>query len=593
MVNTGEPQRFEKEYLRKDGSKIAVELLMHCNFDTEGNVASVYGFVTDITERKQAEEQLTAYRDHLEEMVAARTRELDTANMVLRQTAETLAESEQRFHSLVDNIRLGVARSTPGPRARFIEVNPAMEKITGYSREELLDMNPTDFYANPEDRAGMIDELVSERGQMTTDRWKRRKDGTPILTRALYTEVKDESGRLVYIDGVHEDITERHYMEEEKERLEHEAHLAHRLAAIGEIAAGVAHELNNPLGGILGFCELLLEGELPEEARRDVEVIRGESERAAQIVRQLLTYARGHDPSRQNVDVNDVIETVLRLRSYELETNNIQVKVELDADAPTATGDAGQLQQVFLNLIVNAEFALKVVRRKRRMTISSEVREDIIRITVKDNGPGIDEADLGKIFDPFFSTKDFVGGTGLGLSVSQSIIKTHGGRIQVESKLGHGATFVVELPVTRTVPGAEPPALIEDRPEQPTVDTSILVVDDEPRLLEFVERVLTGQGYEIDKVSRGSDALQRTVENDYDLIILDIRLPDMSGIDVYRQLRRRSRSLARKVMFMTGGFLDPDISRFLARANGHRLTKPFSADRLREEVGQTLGEMRP
>lgn len=843
LAATGEPQRYEKQFIRKDGAVISVELLLHRNLNAEGSHRSDYAFVTDITERKQAEEQLAAYRNHLEEMVEQRTEDLNLANAELREAAETLAESEQRFHSLVDNIQVGVVRSTPGPDAKLIEFNPAMEKITGYSREELLSMDPADIYMNPEERKELVGNIEAGQNQITAERWMRKQDGTPIWIRSYITAVRNESGQVIYMDAVLEDITERmqaieelaasenryrslfdnmlngfaycrmvmdddgqpvdfvyleindaferitglerdkvvkrpvsevipgtretapelfeiygkvattaepaqfeiyfaplskwltisvycpergyfvaifgdiserkqaeealraseqkyraifdkakdgivlfdvetsrlldfneqahtnlgytreefaaltiadfevnesgnevlaharsvvnsgsssfetkhrtkngeirdvivdanpivldgrtviqstlqdvterHRAEEEKRRLEHEAHLAHRLAAIGEIAAGVAHELNNPLGGILGFCELLLEGELPAETRRDLEVIRSESQRAAQIVRQLLTYARGRQPNRQRVDINDIVETALRLRSYEIESNNIKLELALAADIPATAADAGQLQQVFLNLMINAELALKTMRRQRKLTISTEAGDGMIRITVKDNGPGMGEADLEKIFDPFFSTRSTAGGTGLGLSVSQSIVKAHGGHIQVLNDPKRGATFIVELPVTEPMRWPEDAAPGETHTGQTTTDVRVLVVDDEPRLQEFIRRVLAADGYEVDTVGRGDDALKYIGENDYALIFLDIRLPDMSGIDVYRQLRRRSRSLARKVIFMTGGLIDPDISQFFFRTNAPRLTKPFTPSRLRAEASQALRE---
>jgi len=252
----------------------------------------------------------------------------------------------------------------------------------------------------------------------------------------------DEKGEVVGTVHITEDITER-------KKIEEQLIVTDRLASIGELSSGIAHELNNPLTSVIGFSELLLDRDVPDDVKEDLEVINREAKRTAGVVRNLLTFARKHDTEKQSVDVSNIIQKVLELRAYEQKVSNIAVNTRFAPDLPEITADGFQLQQVFINIIINAEHFMKETHGRGTLTITTEQVGDVIRASFADDGPGIAEENLGHLFDPFFTTKEVGKGTGLGLSICHGIATEHGGRIYVESELGKGATFIVELPINK------------------------------------------------------------------------------------------------------------------------------------------------
>lgn len=244
-------------------------------------------------------------------------------------------------------------------------------------------------------------------------------------------------GRIWYF----RDVTERKEMEQ---RLI----MTDRLASIGELVSGIAHELNNPLTGVIGYSQLIMEQDIRDDLRDDLTVISSEAQRAAGIVKDLLTFARKHSPVKELCRLNNVIDDVLKLRAYEHKTNNIEVVKDFDPLLPETMLDYRQIQQVFLNLVINAEFFMVKEHRKGQLTIKTESANGFVRSTVTDNGPGIPEENLRRIFDPFFTTKEEGKGTGLGLSICHGIVTEHGGRIYARNDVGRGASFIIDLPVT-------------------------------------------------------------------------------------------------------------------------------------------------
>jgi signal transduction histidine kinase len=220
-----------------------------------------------------------------------------------------------------------------------------------------------------------------------------------------------------------------------------------RLASIGELSSGIAHELNNPLTSVIGFSQLLMEGNVPDEMKENLTTIYSEAQRAAVIVKNLLTFARKHAPVKQLTQVNTVIESVMRLRAYEEKVNNIEVERHMANNIPEIMIDSFQMQQVFLNIVVNAEFAMLEAHKRGKLTITTEQSEGIVRISFADDGPGITKENMKRIFDPFFTTKDVGKGSGLGLSICHGIVTEHGGQIYAKSEIGQGATFIVDLPL--------------------------------------------------------------------------------------------------------------------------------------------------
>jgi len=254
----------------------------------------------------------------------------------------------------------------------------------------------------------------------------------------------DEKGKVTSVVHITRNITEH-------KKMQAQIITNDRLASIGELISGVAHELNNPLTGVIGFSDLLAgRKDLPDDVKEDIEIINREAKRTANIVKNLLTFARKQPKERQPTDINRAIEAVMELRAYEQKVSNLEVNTRFASDLPEIIANAFDLQQVFLNIIVNAEHAMLEAHGKGTITITTVREGDIIRVSLADDGPGISEDHVGRVFDPFFTTKEVGKGTGLGLSICYGTITDHGGRIYVESKPGKGATFIIELPVVTT-----------------------------------------------------------------------------------------------------------------------------------------------
>jgi PAS domain S-box-containing protein len=322
-------------------------------------------------------------------------------------------------------------------QGRFLDVNDAYCQMIGYSRSELLAMSISDIEANetPEEISMHI-ARIENNGKDRFETRHRHKDGSIIDIEVSMNYIEFGGKRMV---GFIRDISERKKMQEQIIAQD-------RLASIGQLTAGIAHELNNPLTSVVGFSELLQEQDLPDRVKEDLAIIHNEAKRASRIVYNLLTFVREHPEGKALVDINEVIRKTLELRASEQKINNIQTMTHLASDLPEIPGSAFQLQQVFLNIIINAEYFMLEAHNKGILTIVTEKAGDFIRVTITDDGPGIPPENMKHIFSPFFTTKAVGKGTGLGLSICHGIITEHGGSIRAESILGRGAAFIIELP---------------------------------------------------------------------------------------------------------------------------------------------------
>jgi signal transduction histidine kinase len=415
-----------------------------------------------------------------------------------------------------------------------------------------------------------------------------RKDGTRILVEDSIFPLRNERDDIIGFRGVSRDVTERKQAELERKQMEQKAQFASRLASVGELASGVAHEINNPLTGVIGYAHLLLDRkDISQDIRHDLEIINEGAQRVAAIIRKLLTFARQQKPEQRFANINEIISTTLDLRTYELASNNIRVAFQPARDLPMTIVDSGQLQQVFLNLIINAETEMKLAKGGGKLSIKTEQVDNTIRISFKDNGPGIAKENLERIFDPFFTTREVGQGTGLGLNVCHGIITEHKGKIWVESKLGRGATFIVELPI---VTEDSQLVLLEPAVEEPKKVTKakILVIDDEPVIRQFVSRVLSEEGHEVEAVDKAKDALEKIKSKRYRLILLDIKMPGISGIELYKQFQEIAPSLMKRVVFITGDVMGKRTTDFLAKTKAPYMMKPFDAEQLKTEINRIL-----
>ena len=377
------------------------------------------------------------------------------------------------------------------------------------------------------------------------------------------------------------DVTEERLMQERLLQSE-------KMVSVGQLVSGVAHELNNPLTGIMGFSQLLLARDLDERTTSDVETILAEAERASKIVQNLLSFAGRKRAQKGLANINVLLERVLELRNYDLRIKNIDVELDLAPDLPETMVESDQIQQVFLNLIINAEQAMLAASDRGVLTVRSRHEGDLIRLGLSDDGPGMEQETLRRIFDPFFTTKETGEGTGLGLTISYGIIDEHGGRLWAESQPGRGTTFIIELPI---VQGAErPAAMVEEEPTPAVAGRSILVVDDEESIQRLLGSILQMDGHQVDTARNGLEALERIAERQYDVVITDIKMPDMDGRELHRRLLEIDRELADHTIFITGDTVSPETHDFLQEVRHPCLAKPFRVREVRDTILKILDD---
>ena len=360
---------------------------------------------------------------------------------------------------------------------------------------------------------------------------------------------------------------------------------ADKLKALGTLLSGVAHELNNPLSTIRLSIQLVRRTALMDDAlTRRMEVMETACVRASRIIRDLLAFARRQPPERRPVDLNQVVHSTLGLQTSQLELNRIRVVTAL-TPIPEIWADPHQLQQVFMNLFSNAIHAMKTARRHGVLTVTSGQRGSEVVVEIDDDGPGIPPEHLGRIFDPFFTTKVTGAGTGLGLSLAIGIVESHGGRLYAENLPDGGARFTVHLPVGEHAEAAAP-APPQPRPAA-VAGGNVLVVEDEGPLREALTEVLQGLGHRVVGVTTGHEALSRLRERTWDLVMLDLRLPDVDGQAVWERALAPDPRLAGRVVFMTGDIMSAETQGFLDEARRPFLLKPFTM----EEVGRVVSEV--
>jgi len=374
---------------------------------------------------------------------------------------------------------------------------------------------------------------------------------------------------------------ERGRMQKIQEQLLH----CERLSALGQMVSGVAHELNNPLAGVIGFAGLALRNNTNPRCERDLQRIINESQRCQRIVKNLLDFARRTKAERRVMDLNELVENVLDLRSYQLKHDNVKVQTDLDKSLPRTVGDYHQIEQVLMNLINNAHQAMQEVPGERRLTLRTRAAEERIRIEIVDSGPGISQARLSRVFEPFFTTKAPGKGTGLGLSLSQGIIKQHGGQIRVESVPGKGTTFTVELPIREAEADQEAPRP-QERDNCAEAPHTILVVDDEEVIVDLLHEVLVAVGHKVETARSGEQALDKILASAYDAVISDLKMPGLDGVRLYEQVCRRKPEMADRFVFSTGDLGSAATQEFFKKTGCPFLLKPFDMEAIQTTLGR-------
>ena len=405
---------------------------------------------------------------------------------------------------------------------------------------------------------------------------QRRPDGARVVSSVVYAPIR-EHGQITRVLAISRDVTELR-------RAQSQLQQADKLAAMGQLVSGVAHEINNPAAIISGFAQTLMLDDLRPEQREIVEMVRDEAMRIGQITTNLLAFARMSGPERSLVDVNELVRRTHTLRSYHLNTLNVEVRLELDPVEPRVWANMSELQQMLLNFLINAEQALDGFPGHRGITLRTHAEGPEVKFECRDTGPGIAPEIRSRIFDPFFTTKPEGVGTGLGLSICYGIVRSHGGHITAESEPGRGASFQVVLPLDlRSMPRPSGGAPVQGpaAAEQPV---AVLVVDDEPGIRQATARFLNRSGMQVRAVSDGAEALRALRAQSFDVILCDVRMPGMNGRDFLIRLREQAPELVSTLIFATGDSLDADTAALLADSGAPSLVKPFDFDALERLV---------
>jgi two-component system NtrC family sensor kinase len=482
----------------------------------------------------------------------------------------TVREAEQdRFRAILESMSQAVLLMNPD--LRVVQANPAALRML----QQIGDGEPPSMLA----RVGNLDiaalaEGLGRDGATSTDGEARLGDGT-ILTVTL-SAVAGDDGRPEGLVLVLADVTERRRLQEQLAQSE-------KLSSLGQMISGIAHELNNPLASVLGYAQLVRTATADEAMSRRVAVIHDEARRCQRIVKNLLSFARRHEPERKPLSLNEVAGSVVRLIGYQVRVDNIAVVEEFDPDVPAIYGDSHQLQQAILNLVTNAHHAIRDSQKAGTITLSTRRSPDGVILTVADDGPGIPEDRLSKIYDPFFTTKAAGKGTGLGLSIVYGIIAAHGGDLSVESRAGQGSRFTVELPLGTGIPAEQEPA-----PARQAVGAArrgnILVLDDEPSVAQLILETLVAEGHSVVAAHDVADALERAGGERFDVVVADLKMPGMMAETFRDDLEQCSPGLGSRILWVTGDTVSQEPEELARRLGAGVLHKPFDLDDLREAV---------
>jgi two-component system, NtrC family, sensor kinase len=376
----------------------------------------------------------------------------------------------------------------------------------------------------------------------------------------------------------------------ERRRLQDQLIQSEKMSAIGQLIAGIAHDLNNPLTSVVGFADFLTEvPNVPATIREPLTVVRDEAERASSIVRNLLGFARKQEHQRRPTALKPLLDATFVLLRNQLMAQRVEAEIDIEPDLPMPDIDPNQIQQVFVNLINNAAQAIASTGRPGNIVVRARRWLDGVAIDVIDDGPGMSESLAAQVFEPFFTTKAEGEGTGLGLSISHGIVKEHGGRIMLSSEEGRGSTFTVQLPLSTR--SAAPPEDVGTR--APTRRLRVLVVDDEPHILHYMRATLEAWGHIPVIAADGQEALALATQEQFDLIISDLRMPRFGGREFYEELVQRNPRMAARLVFSTGDTVRGDTLAFLETLDRPYLHKPFSLAELRTLLADVVRESQP
>ncbi len=534
-------------------------------------------------ETQSQTEELLAINEELKllnEDLDRKNLELKRANSIITMEEEEIRRAKEKLRLIYDSISddiLLVDRNY-----RIFEANRHFIERHGLAGSQTIEKNIWDILKMdaPKNNCPIrkaIDEGAPQLAELAS------KDGRRYRFQSFPYLREDLNLSVVYV----EDITE-------EKLLANRLMQSDKLSSIGEMVSGVAHELNNPLTGIMCFSELMSGDAINEGARDKAKKINDAAKRCKRIIDNLLTFARVKTPEKKYEDINKIIRDAVELMVYQFRTDNIEVRLDLTEPLPCTMLDEGQMQQVFLNIINNARDAMvqKGVRHGS-LTIKSRLRENSIVVSFEDTGKGMSEDVVKRIFEPFFTTKGVGEGTGLGLSISYGIIKEHGGNIGVSSVAGRGTTFTVEIPITteallanKKAPG--PDGFELNRIKVAARGLKALVMDDEEVILEILDESLKSTGFKVHLAGSVQHAINRIIENDYDIILSDIKMPGMDGKDFYWKVKELKPEAIDRILFISGDNVNRETQAFLKSTGKPFLNKPFTVDELHGAISKLL-----
>jgi PAS domain S-box-containing protein len=551
----GSVQDRQITYRRKDGTQMQGRASALAIRDLSGQVVRFQGMIVDVTDRVEIEKQLHRQQEFTRRLIEC-------------------------FPDLI---------AVVDPEGRFTFASERAKDVLGITAEEHVGRH-MGGRTHPDDQAALAEtlrDIVSGRKRSAQLEYRvRHADGSWKTLRGSFGPLFDETGKIGGVVASARDVTESNLIEQ---------HLAQRekLAAMGQMMTGAAHELNNPLTAILGVSDLLREHAADDATRRRADLILHQARRAASIVQNLLAFSRPAALEDAKIGVAEMVERALLAQRASLGERNIRVTCEASPNLPPVQGDARLLTQVLTNLIINAQQSIAAARGSGTIEVSLSRQGNHVCISLSDDGAGISPDNMGKIFDPFFTTKRPGGGSGLGLTICLAVVKEHGGRIEVKSTPGRGATFHVLLPVPPGTPAA--PGSTPSSPEaravsggNPLEGHTILIVDDEEGIREVLQEGLNARGMKADAVESSEAGLAYLKSNTCDVIVCDFNLPGLSGVQFLEKVRAQQGSSSPPFVFMTGEMLDSESFARFRKAGMRLVQKPFHLSALADLLAELL-----
>ncbi len=593
-------RNFEVSLRRKDGTLLSAMESSFATRNAEGKIERYQGFLLDMTEKKRAEDEIRRRNRELNALnamavIATQSFDLDEIlNLTLRQVISLLgAETGSIYLCDLDETtfrrRAGWGqRSAERARLSEIKFTEGFGELVTRSRTEVI---TADYLPH---LPAQVAEFIRADG-LASWIWvllwgKDKPIGIMgISSRESREYTSNDESLLVAIGRQLSTTIEKVRLYEETcrayedlRRTQEQLLQSEKMSAVGQLIAGVAHELNNPLTAILGYAQLLESEGLEERAADFVNKLFKQAQRTHRVVQNLLSFARQRKPQKEQVDICKVLDETLALRDYDLKVNDIKVEREIESAIPAVTADPHQLEQVFLNIINNGVDAMLESGRVGTLKVRIYAHDGTVITEFQDSGPGIKEPN--RIFDPFYTTKSVGKGTGLGLSICYGIIKEHGGDIAARNREDGGAIIEVRLPANGHAGAPEPALPATSR--KSVIEGSVLLVEDEEAVLEFERDVLAGAGAQVVTLMNGDEVKARLLHDSFDAMIIDGKMPNgWNAPDVYRWIAENRPGLEKHLMFTFSSVVEPEMRDFLHQNNVPYLVKPF-------EVGDLISQAR-